>query len=74
MGIDSIARGVQSKFNFWSLDDASFGDEPAKVLADLQNVIAQLTDNGLEINGGKCELTILNHASLGDCQPKPYLR
>ena len=68
LGIDLIAREVQSEFNIWYLYDASFGDEPVKVLADLQNVIAWLTDIGLEINGGKCELTILNHASLNDCQ------
>ena len=40
LGIDPIARGVQSKFNIWYLDDASFGEEPMKVLADLQNVIS----------------------------------
>ena len=68
LGINPIARGVQSEFNIWYLDDASFGDEPAKVLADLQNVIAWLTDIGLEIIGGKFELTILNHALLDDCQ------
>ena len=28
------SQGVQSEFNIWYLDDASFGDEPAKVLAD----------------------------------------
>ena len=38
------------------------------MLADLKNVIARLTDIGLGINGGKCELTILDHASLDDCQ------
>ena len=68
LGIDPIARGVQSQLNIWYLDDASFGDEPVKVLADLQNVIALLTDISLKINGGKCKLTILNHASLDDCQ------
>ena len=37
------------------------------MLADLQNVIAWLTNIGLDINGGKCKLTI-NYASLDDCQ------
>ena len=38
------------------------------MLADLQNVISRLTDIGLEIIAGKCELTIPNHAQLDDCQ------
>ena len=69
------AREVQSEFNVWYLDDASFGDEPAKVLADLENVISRLTKIGLEINGGKCELTIPNlHHRMTVSLPKPYLK
>ena len=69
LGIDPRARRVHSEFNMWYLDDASFGDEPVKVLADLQNIIAQLTDIGLEINVGKLvRVDHLNHALLDDCQ------
>ena len=49
-------------------DNASFGDYSVKVLADLQNITAQLIKIGLEINGGKYELTIFNYASPDDCQ------
>ena len=52
LGIDPIVREVQSEFNIWYIDDASLREETTKVLADLLNAIAQLTDIGLEINGG----------------------
>ena len=68
LAIDEIARRATSEFNVWYLDDASLGDTPEKVLEDLNNLIRNLREIGLEINSSKCELTILNHESSLDIE------
>lgn len=58
--VDEIARGVQSEFNVWYLDDATLGDSPERVHEDLRVLMDRLRAIGLEINSSKCELSILN--------------
>ena len=35
LSVDEAARGVQSEFNVWYLDDATLGDSPERVHDDL---------------------------------------
>ena len=58
--VDEAARGVQSEFNVWYLDDAALEDSPERVCDDLVVLLERLRAIGLEVNGSKCELTILN--------------
>ena len=60
LSVNEAARGVQSEFNVWYLDDATLGDSPEKVYNDLVVLLERLRAIGLEVNGIKCELTILN--------------
>ena len=60
LSVDEAARGVQSEFNVWYLDDATLGDSPERVYDDLVVLLERLRAIGLEVNGRKCELTILN--------------
>ena len=60
LSVDEAARGVQSEFNVWYLDDATLGDSPERVHDDLVVLLERLRAIGLEVNGSKCELTILN--------------
>ena len=62
LGVDEVARTVESEFNVWYLDDATLGDTPEKVLQDVQRLINRLQAIGLEVNDRKCELTILDHS------------
>ena len=39
LGIDEVARRVQSEFNVWYLDDAAIGDTPERVLEDVKTLI-----------------------------------
>jgi len=63
LGIDEVARRVQSEFNVWYLDDAALGDTPERVLEDVRILIDGLSAIGLEVNSAKCELTILDDAA-----------
>ena len=60
LSVDEAARGVQSEFNVWYLDDATLGNSPERVYDDLVVLLERLRAIGLEVNGSKCELTILN--------------
>ena len=60
LSVDEAARGVLSEFNIWYLDDATLGDSPERVHDDLVVLVERLRAIGLEVNGSKCELTILN--------------
>ena len=60
LSVDEAARGVQSEFNVWYLDDATLGDSSERVYDDLVVLLERLRAIGLEVNGSKCELTILN--------------
>ena len=62
LGVDEVARAVESEFNVRYLDDATLGDTPKQVLNDVRRLINQLQAIGLEVNGRKCELTILDHS------------
>ena len=44
----------------WYLDDATLGDSPERVYDDLVVLLERLRAICLEVNGSKCELTILN--------------
>ena len=57
LSVDVAARGVQSEFNVWYLDDANLGDSSESVHDDLLVLLERIS---LEINGRKCDLTILN--------------
>jgi len=63
LGIDGIARDVDSEFNVWYLDDATLGDAPDKVLEDLRRMMGSLSAAGLEVNSEKCELSLLHHSA-----------
>ena len=60
LSVDEAARGVHSEFNVWYLDDATLGDYPERVHDDFVVLLERLRAIGLEVNGSKCELTILN--------------
>ena len=60
LSVDEAARGVQSEFNIWYLDDATLGDSPKRVHNDLVVLLKRLRAIGLEVNGSECELTIHN--------------
>ena len=57
---ESAARGVRSEFNVWYLNDATLRDSPERGYDDLVVLLERLRAIGLEVNGCKCELTILN--------------
>ena len=57
---DEAAGGVQSELNVWYLDDATLGDSPERIHKDLAVLLEKLRAIGLEVNGSKFELTILN--------------
>ena len=69
LSVDEAARGVQSEFNVWYLDDATLGDPPERVHDDLVVLLERLRAIGLEVNGSKYELTILN-----DSMPEALFR
>ena len=48
----------------WYLDDATLGDSPERVYDDLVVLLERLRAIGLEVNGSKCELTVLNDSML----------
>ena len=60
LSVDEAARGVESEFNVRYLDDATLGDSPERVYDDLVALLERIRAIGLEVNGSKCELTILN--------------
>ena len=60
LAVDDITQGAQAEFNVWYLDDATLGDTPERVLEDVGFLVRKLKDIGLEVNGNKCELTVLN--------------
>ena len=47
-------------FNVCYLDEATLGDSPKRVHEDLVVLLERLRAIGFEVNGSKCELTILN--------------
>ena len=61
LAVDEAARGVNSEFNVWYLDDATLGGTPEQVLEDVPILLDKLNALGLEVNSEKCELAILNH-------------
>ena len=58
--VDGAARGVQSEFNVWYLDDATLCDYPKNVHDDLVVLHERLIAIGFKFNEIKYELTILN--------------
>ena len=42
LSVDEAARGVQSEFNVWYLDDATLGDSPERVYDDLVVLLERL--------------------------------
>ena len=63
--VDEATRGVQSGFNVWYLDDDTLGESPERVRDDLVVLLERLKAIDLEVNGSKCELTILNDSMPG---------
>ena len=68
LGIDEVARRVESEFNVWYLDDAALGDTPERVIEDVKTLIDGLGTIGLEVNSAKCELTILDDTAPGETE------
>ena len=54
LSVDEAARGVQSEFNVWYLDDATLGDSQERVHDDLVVLLEGLRAIGLEVNGSEC--------------------
>ena len=65
LAVDEAARGVDTEFNVWYLDDATLGGAPEKVFEAARTLLVRLSTMGLEVNSGKCELTILNDVDPG---------
>ena len=61
LGIDSLVKSIEAELNAWFLDDGTIGDTVNEALAALDLLIRRFPDLGGEINGGKCELFLLNH-------------
>lgn len=61
LGIDELTREIDTELNVWYLDDGTLGDVPEKVVACVSSLVDRLRGAGLEINGQKCQLTILQH-------------
>ena len=60
LSVEEAARDVQSEFNAWYLDEAALIDSPERVHDELGVLHERLRLIGLEVNGNKFELTILN--------------
>ena len=58
--VHEAARGVQSEFNLWFVDEATLGDSPKRVHDDLGVLLESLRAISFKVNGRKCELAILN--------------
>ena len=64
LSVDEASRGVQFEFNVFYLDDATLGDSPERANDDLVVLLERLRAFGVEVNGSKCGLTILNDSML----------
>ena len=51
LSVDEAARGVQSEFNVWYLDDATLVDSPERVYDDLVVLLERLRAIGLKVRG-----------------------
>ena len=58
--VDEAARGVHLEFNVWSLDYATLEESTERVHDDLVVLLERLRAIGLDVNGRKCEVTILD--------------
>lgn len=58
LAIHPVITKIKSKFNVWYLDDGSIGDEASTALQDLDSMIKEFQNIGLELNFSKCELFI----------------
>ena len=59
--IDDLTKSLTAELNAWFLDDGTLGDIAEKVLEDLDRLMTGFPELGAALNGGKCELTLLNH-------------
>ena len=48
--------------NVWYLDDITMGNTPMKVSSTVERLVTKMREIGLEFNGRKCQLTILQHS------------
>ncbi|XP_072938410.1 uncharacterized protein [Epargyreus clarus] len=58
LAIHPIISQLNSKLNIWYLDDGTLGGEVSSVLNDLEYLITNLKEIGLDLNFSKCELFI----------------
>ena len=65
LAVDEAARSVNTEFNVWYLDDATLGGAPEEVFEAVRTLLVRLNTIVLEVNSGKCELTILNEVDPG---------
>ena len=70
LGIDSLIKTIDVELNEWFLDDGAIGDVVNKVILALDQLMAGFPELGEEINGGKCEVILLNHTEEEQLQTK----
>ena len=63
LAVDDCARSMRSPLNVWYLDDATLAGPVDIVTKDLHVMRDMLPDLGLELNGAKCEVTVLGEPS-----------
>ena len=61
LGINSLVKSIEAELNTWFLDDGTIGDDVDSVLRAFDHLIEGFPELDEEINGGKCEIFMLNH-------------
>lgn len=64
--IHDIISNLNSSLNIWYLDDGTLGGKALDVLNDLEMIINQFKNIGLELNSAKCEIYINNDVPNND--------
>ncbi|KAF2895624.1 hypothetical protein ILUMI_10547 [Ignelater luminosus] len=62
--IQPIVHAIQAELNLFYLDDATIGDSPEVVLADLDVVQKMAAEVGLTLNSSKCEMAVVGARSV----------
>jgi len=74
LGIDEITRQIDTELNVWYLDDGTLGDTPEKVISNVENLVRRMREVGLEFNGNKCQLIMLQHTREEEFQTEEMFR
>ncbi|XP_043194692.1 uncharacterized protein LOC122366463 [Amphibalanus amphitrite] len=57
--IDECEAAPDTEINTWYLDDGTLAGPPSDVISSIKQVKAEMSEVGLAINAGKCEVTFL---------------